>query len=221
MLKRFILPAIFVIIAALLYRYIIFVPGQYVDQIMFLSIILCFAFGLLNTRKDNFLRTLALACTVGADYYLVYCTPRQELNGMLFFLAVQTFYAAYLFVSGRKKLWLFVRVGLVAAIEVVTYIVLGSKMDPLAAVSVAYYAIMLVNILEAFTQIKKDILFPIGLLLFVLCDSVIGLQVAAKGYLPIPADSALYQLIFSNFNLPWLFYLPSQVLIALSQRKRR
>jgi hypothetical protein len=55
----------------------------------------------------------------------------------------------------------------------------------------------------------------IAFTLFLLCDTVIGLQVAAGGYLPIAQDSVLYGLLFSGFNLAWLFYLPSQVLIAL------
>lgn len=186
---------------------------------MYLSIVLCFLFALANTRKSNALRTAALACTVGADWFLVVCSPAQQLWGMIFFLGTQTLYALYLYRRGKRKDLVFARVFLIAAIELTAWLVLGSKMDPLAAVSVCYYAILSVNIIDAFTQTKKDLLFPIGLLLFLLCDTVVGLQVAAGSYLSIP--DWLHRLLFPGFNLAWVFYMPSQVLIALSQRKRR
>lgn len=54
-----------------------------------------------------------------------------------------------------------------------------------------------------------------ALILFLLCDTVIGLQVASGAYLPIPESSLLHRIIFMDLNLAWLFYLPSQVLISL------
>ena len=53
-----------------------------------------------------------------------------------------------------------------------------------------------------------------------LCDTVIGLQVAAGGYLPIGEGSLLHKIIFMDFFLSWFFYLPSQILIALSATRR-
>lgn len=58
-------------------------------------------------------------------------------------------------------------------------------------------------------------LLPLAFALFLLCDTVIGLQVASMGYLLIPEGSWVYRLIFSGWNLAWAFYLPSQVLLAL------
>ena len=96
---------------------------------------------------------------------------------------------------------------------------LREKTDALALISVCYYANVILNIVAAFRQFRSKPIFPIALVLFLLCDRVIGLQVAAGGYLPIGEDSWLYRLIFMNFNLSWFFYLPSQVLIALSSKK--
>ena len=62
----------------------------------------------------------------------------------------------------------------------------------------------------------KNKLFPIGLVLFLLCDTIIGLQMATGVYLPISEHSVIYKIIFTDFNLAWFFYLPSQVCIALS-----
>ena len=58
-------------------------------------------------------------------------------------------------------------------------------------------------------------LLAIGLVLFLCCDTVIGLNMA-KTYLPIPSDALLYRVINPGFDLAWACYLPSQVLITLS-----
>ena len=94
----------------------------------------------------------------------------------------------------------------------VAVLVLREKTDALAIVSVCYYVLLITNMIHAF--MAKERLFAVALCLFILCDTVIGLQVAAGAYLPITEGSALYKIIFMNFNLAWFFYLPSQVLIA-------
>ena len=68
------------------------------------------------------------------------------------------------------------------------------------------------------TDVDKALL-AIFAISFVL--AIIGLQVMSGGYLPIPAGSFIHSLLFSNFNLAWLFYLPSQVLIALSAQNHK
>ena len=87
-----------------------------------------------------------------------------------------------------------------------------------AIVSLAYYANLIVSIAEGLSLIRINALFPIGMTLFLLCDTVIGLQAIANGYLPVESSSILWQIIYPGFNLAWLFYLPSQVLLALSVR---
>jgi hypothetical protein len=82
---------------------------------------------------------------------------------------------------------------------------------------VCYYGNLILNLLFAF--LNKDRILGLAFVLFLLCDTVIGLQVAAGGYLPIAEGSALYSLLFSGFNLAWFFYLPSQVLLALRTTK--
>jgi hypothetical protein len=98
-------------------------------------------------------------------------------------------------------------------------VVLGNKTDALAVISVFYYVHLMMNIVDAVIMRKAEPLLPIAFILFILCDTVIGLQVMSGGYLPIAEDSLLYRILFCDFNLAWLFYLPSQVLISLSARK--
>lgn len=122
--------------------------------------------------------------------------------------------------SRPDKTLLFIRLGLIAAAEAVTVLILKDATDPLAVISICYYVNLIFNIILAFLQFKQYRLFAIGLVFFLLCDTVIGLQVMSGGYLPIPDGSLLDQILSVPFNLAWLFYLPSQVLISLSSRKK-
>ena len=62
---------------------------------------------------------------------------------------------------------------------------------------------------------SKNPLLAIGLVLFILCDTVIGLSLIDT-YLPVAKDSLMYRIIFPGFDLAWAFYLPSQALLAVS-----
>jgi uncharacterized membrane protein YhhN len=157
-----------------------------------------------------------LACTVGADFCLVICDPIQQLWGMVFFLAAQTFYAVHLHRNHKNNVLLLIRILLTVAAAIIAVIVLKENTDPLALVSICYYANLIMNMVVAFTQWRTNKMLPVALVLFILCDTIIGLQVASTGYLPIPEGSALHNFLFSGFNTSWMFYLPSQVLIALS-----
>lgn len=114
-----------------------------------------------------------------------------------------------------------VRLVLTVCVAAIAVVILKDKTDALALVSVCYYVNLVMNMVEAFAKFRKLRLFAIGLVLFILCDTVIGLQVASEGYLPIGEDTLLHRILFVDFNLSWLFYLPSQVLIALTAAGKR
>lgn len=185
---------------------------------MFGSILVCFLFALWQRKKETRFLVIGMAFTVAADICLVLCNPQPKLLGMVFFLFAQTAYAIHLQSVRKKKEFLLLRSGLVIIALLITILVLGNKTDALALVSLAYYANLLMNIAEGFSQHSLNKLLPLGFVLFLLCDTVIGLQVAADGYLAIRESSTLYQILYPGFNLAWLFYLPSQVLITLSHR---
>ena len=205
----------FIAIAAILYYFILTTGGQTLVTCEYLAIILCFVYALLSCGKSTLWILAGLAFTLGADYCLVVANPIQQLGGMLFFMGAQTMYAIYLHLQSRNTVLLWIRIGLVALAEGIAWIVLGENLDPLAAVSMYYYANLIMNLIEAFTIFRSEKLLSIAFVLFLLCDTVIGLQVACGGYLAIDSSSVLYQIIFMPFHLSWFFYLPSQVLIAL------
>lgn len=205
-------------LSSVLYYFILTAGGTLLVATSYAAIVLCFLYALF--RGSNKLILGGLACTLGADFFLVICDPIQQLWGMVFFLGAQSLYAAMLHRSHPGKPFLFARIALIAVAEVITVAILKGNTDALAAISICYYVNLIFNILMAFVQFKDYPLFAIGLVFFLLCDTVIGLQVAAGGYLPIPEGSALHDFLFMPFNLSWLFYLPSQVLISLSSRKK-
>jgi hypothetical protein len=212
------LTLLFLAASCVLYYFILTAGGTLLVATSYASIILCFAFALAGWQ--NFWIIGGLACTVGADFCLVVCDPIQQFWGMVFFLGAQSLYAAMLHRSRPGKTLLFIRLGLIAAAEAVTVLILKDATDPLAVISICYYVNLIFNIILAFLQFKQYRLFAIGLVFFLLCDTVIGLQVMSGGYLPIPEGSLLDQILSVPFNLAWLFYLPSQVLISLSSRKK-
>ena len=125
-------------------------------------------------------------------------------------------YAIHLQTKRFRWSLLWIRIGLSAAALLITILVLKESTDALALISLCYYANLVMNIIEGFTQFSCNRLFPIGLVLFLLCDTVIGLQMMASTYIPISDTSVLYSILYPGFNLAWFFYLPSQVLLAIS-----
>lgn len=208
----------FLILETILYILILTTGGQLLVLSSFISILLCFLYSLFAGNND--LMKAGLFFTVCADFCLVVCTPIQQLWGMVFFTFTQSFYAAMLQRSSPNRMILTIRLGLTAIAAVIACIILKEKTDALALVSVCYYANLIMNFVESCTQFRFRKLLSVAFLLFILCDTVIGLQVASGSYLPIGEDSLIYRIIFSGFHLSWFFYLPSQVLLALSSKEK-
>ena len=209
----------FLAVELLLYGLILTTGGKLLVWSEFISIILCFLYALLSFKDQMMIGGLAF--TMSADFCLVMSQPIQQLWGMVFFLIAQTFYAMLLHSQRLPKGLLTIRLILIVAVEIVAVLILGEKTDPLALVSMCYYVNLVMNMVCAFARFKHNRLLAFGFVLFILCDTVIGLQVAAGGYLTIPEGSVVHNIIFSGFHLSWFFYLPSQVLLALSAGKKR
>ena len=188
-------------------------------------VLACLFFILFAEKSLSFLFTMvALVCTVGADYFLVYCAEMQQLPAMLFFSVTQIAYFLRLYFEDnnitRRLIHLICR-GVFSAVAIgATLLVLGADTDAVAVVSMFYYANLILNIIFAFIAFKKSWAFAIGLLLFVLCDTVIGLSLI-NTYLPIAEGSFIYKLIYPGFDLAWAFYLPSQALLSISLLPKR
>ena len=187
----------------------------------FSSVALAFLFSLCNLkpRRDSLLTAAALLFTVLADVCLVLLQEPPRTLAMVFFLIVQMCYFLRIYFSeeeGRvKKFHPIVRLLASAAAIVLTLVVLSERADLLSVISFTYYVNLVLNIVYSFTVRRRDILFSVGLILFAACDLFVGLSML-DGYFNVSEDSFIYLLMHPPFNAVWLFYVPSQTLIALS-----
>lgn len=173
--------------------------------VKFAAVCLCLAAALTGLRSaDGRLVALALCLTVGADWFLLVRNDRY-LTGVSLFTAVQLVYALRLFRlrGGRLCPW-----GLALRMAALAAGVLLGRRDPITGLSLFYFSNLAVNTAEALSLPpagRSERRFAFGLLLFVGCDLCVGGW--NLGLLPA----------FTRVGM-WLFYLPSQVLIVLSQR---
>lgn len=209
--------ALFIVAEAVLFPLIQLTPADVSAKASYLSIVLVALFAVFFTgsEKKAHLVRLGLGFTLVADYFLVLADD-AELEGVVAFIFVQTVYCIYLILNEKRQrvrtLNLISRTFLSVALTGITFIVLGQDTDALSVVSVIYYANLVVNVLFAFLLGKEERIFAIGLTLFAMCDLCIGLEVLTSSYLDSSTLSFFYG---ANLNLPWVFYQPSQVLIAL------
>lgn len=219
--KKYVLPLTFVLIEIVLYILIFTISAPANKFISFASILLCFLFSitLISLNKTKILTQIGLLTTVIADVFLVILGDYHVVAMCFFSITQIAYFLRILFNTESKKeriIHISIRVFVIIGTIIATILVLKENLDALSFVSMFYYANLILNVIFAFVQIKKSVLFPIGLLFFAICDAFIGLQVAVGNYIFLSETSLIYKVVFSSFNWAWLFYVPSQVLIALS-----
>lgn len=171
------------------------------------GILLCLLFSCLGAlRGGDLLVPPALALTALADWLLL-VLGEQYLLGVTLFLLVQILYLLRLRrAGGAILLWLRLPLTLAFLAEAVILLELPAELELLCAL---YFAQLLVNTAQAWSlpgSIWRR--FALGLTLFVACDVCVGLF-----NLPQLIPASLHDFVRVGM---WLFYLPSQVLIALS-----
>ena len=183
----------------------------------YLAIVVVALFALVTIKGDRVghLIRLGIAFTLVADYFLVIAADSQ-LEGVIAFIAVQVCYFAYTLVREKRAKVRYINIAsravLMVGLVIAAFAVLGEGADALAIASVLYYGNLVANAVFAFLLGKRERIFAIGLVLFAMCDIWIGLEVLFSSYL----GSDLMDFVYSaNYNLPWIFYQPSQVLIGL------
>lgn len=216
------LSSIFVIIEITFSILIQITSGDINTILSFSTIVLACIFPLLfMNRNRNYIYTqIGLVCTVCADLFLVVIEPMYQIPAMCFFSITQICYFLRIyfnqFSNKQKLIHLLIRIIMIVLVLSITTIVLKDKTDFLSIISMFYYTNLIMNIIFASIQYKKSLLFPIGLLLFACCDLLIGLDVLDSLYLEIKEGTFLSFLCNPGFNLAWVFYVPSQMFIALS-----
>lgn len=188
-------------------------------------VLACLFSVVLYTKTSEYALTqIALFFTVIADLFLVVLGSHREIAMVSFsFTQICYFLRIYLAQNSKKEriVHLSVRGAFTIFALILTVVVLKEKTDFLSLVSLFYYANLLMNVIYSYMELKKSILFPIGLTLFALCDLFIGFGALDELYMSIEKGTLLYWLSNPGFNLAWLFYVPSQALLSLSLAKTK
>lgn len=191
------------------------VGAEWSQGLKYASILLCFAFAWAQAADaDGHLVCAALGMTLVADWFLL-VLDRWYLAGVCAFCVVQALYLVRIrrLRGGRWSKTMRSRVllalgaeGLLAALGL---------WEPLTAAAALYFTQLLANAWESFRLGRRYAGFALGLCLFVCCDLCVGLR-NLSAFLPAAGQGGLFT--FARVGM-WLFYLPSQVLIASSVRK--
>lgn len=178
----------------------------------YLSICICVLAALyLMIEKGEMLILGAMAFTLLADTFLL-LLDEYYILGVLAFCVVQTLYAGRLVSKSSGK-------SIVPRIVLffVALVIINSfgVMDMLTVACAWSFSQLVSNVMHAFlirNKFKGGWHFVIGLLLFLGCDTCVGLNNLME-YIPEFPFSGIIPL--AAFCM-WIFYLPAQVLIVLS-----
>ena len=219
----YIVISVFILLEIALYLSFLFIDkGIFVTRIesstlKYAGIALCLAFSLyclIRKRKmANCFIPIALVFTLISDYFLLFNTNQNlYVYGLITFIITQLIYFDFILYLRKSKLELLINLLVrflltIAALVVAFYL---NYYDVLTILALVYFVELLSNFLYSTFLIKFDkeyLIFSLGLLLFIGCDINVGLN---NVHLFEGID---YSLV--NF-LMWVFYLPSQVLLSLT-----
>lgn len=216
--------AIFIFLGIELTLYILYnfyTSGMQTSYCQYASIATAFIWVMVTpiSQKSDQLVRAALLCTLVADYFLVIRGSDQEM-AMIWFNMVQILYAFRIYLLISKKLtWrLALRAIFIIVFLLVGWMITKNQFDLLLILTLVYFANLVINMIEALF-VARRLIFGLGLLFFIGCDIFVGLG-NMQDYLTLSPTSIWAQLIGLPFDLAWVFYLPSQVLIALSINKK-
>ncbi len=166
------------------------------------GVLLCLLFSLLWGHPRL---SAALLFTAGADWFLLVLEDHL-LWGVALFCVVQILYALHLHRLGSPIAPL-LRMAVAAAMLLL--LIFLDTVTLLNILALLYFSQLLSNAVAAW-RLPGARLFALGLSLFVCCDLCVGIRFA------FPLSPAVYPVISLGM---WFFYLPSQVLIALSGKE--
>lgn len=216
------------ILLILLIIYIVFIyadvfahfSSTYLNIIKYIGIILCFILTLITNCKeylsDARLLQMGMLFTTFADLALVIFD--SQLIGVILFTIVQLFYIArYTRDSFRN---IFKRLLMIFIIIFGIYLFISKFIFKTSFILIAaglFYAICLIVSVVKGLEISRDSSYlnpnkyfiAMGMILFFLCDMSIAIAYILRTY-------SILNLSYLFSNLIWIFYLPSQTLLAIS-----
>ncbi|MBE6015831.1 MAG: hypothetical protein E7241_10825 [Lachnospiraceae bacterium] len=203
----------------------------YAEYLKYASIIICacfewLVFGVIKT-KDSLIIAIALTFTVIADYFLLF--PGNDVwIGLISFKMAHTMYLYVISEKNIKVTLVNFLIRLLVAVGLF-FLMQGTEgYDSKTLYLLSLYAVSFaMNIVYAIFRVIKNrqMTCPIsyaklmaGLLLFAMCD--ISVLIHNTGG-PVFATDLSRTIFWLSGVLMWVFYLPSQIIIAMSTFKLR
>lgn len=191
--------------------------GEY-HAIKYSAILVCLATSLLLipcNKTDAIVLSIAFIFTAIADLFIFVLDDRYEVGVTMFIFAQTAYFARIRFVYGKG---LFVSTALRLTLIAIALTLFNAFeiLQPLTALVAVYFIMLIFNAVESLFLVKTSkqyLLFFFGLLLFIGCDVCVGLNNFSMIGISLSAEA----MEFVGVAM-WAFYLPSQVLIALSSR---
>lgn len=189
--------------------------GKDSTLVKYFGVVACFLFAILcvNSGRDGVFVCVALVFTLVADWFLLVINERF-IFGVGAFLVVQSIYFLRLTKDGVKPLRSALTRGFIIIVVIIVLSLL-KLLNLLTALVAIYFVSLVSNTVDAYTlfgERTENKLFAIGMSLFVLCDLSVGFN-NLSSYIDVSSISGFIRI--ASFAM-WVFYLPSQVLIALS-----
>ncbi|NLZ49791.1 MAG: hypothetical protein GX895_13625 [Clostridiales bacterium] len=195
------------------------------DKLKYISILLCFVLSLLIdeyglNHKDTLLLQLGLLFTTLADLFFLildFC----ELGVITFCLVQIIYFMRYLSKNNHYTVIKLITFIVITTIIYLTLSIFSKNIMFLFMVAFIYTITLIASVIRSIKSCKEKY-FPspnrymivVGMMLFMLCDINVGLSYLAS-------NSNFHCTFLNKYEatssfLIWLFYLPSQVLLALS-----
>lgn len=207
----------FIIIEVLIFIFAIFIFDFNVSMRYF-AILCCYTYCMFQAKsKDTSLMCIAFIFTLISDLFLLVINDYFEV-GVLFFIIVQGLYFYRLIIVNKLKYNLIYLIVFVILIFQIMFLILIKEYDLLVFLSIIYFTTLIFNVIISTKNYKINIYFALGLVLFLCCDIFVGLG-NIDLYVNLP--NFINKIINLNFDFQWFFYIPSQVLIALSINKNK
>lgn len=173
-------------------------------------------------KKDILIVLIALEFTLLADTGLILLEDVETVAVFFFFFA-QLFYALRVRQFSKKlplKWDIILRLALLVIVELLVYILLQENFTWLVVVTLLYFTNFVFNFILTIINTKENILFAIGLFLFLLCDLSLGLRMLGN-FIDVTNWNIIHMINTLSIDIVWMFYFPSQVFIVLSIQYNR
>jgi len=195
-----------------------------------LSIGICLVFLLISVyqspeNKDSRLMALIMGFTFFSDIFLL--LTRQFIIGLILFIVVQSLYAIR--IHQKLKLTQMLTLALALIFSLIFFVQWMHQpfgFGLLLALGIFYALLFAWNLIWLTYKLSNDAsktdyslrLFMLGMVLYALCDINVAIYNFPSFFTSSPLMTRIYG--FSPLGM-WLFYLPGQVALTLSVRRKR